>query len=781
MDCPMRVNGPNVFDEVLAPVVTLGGMLAIAWAITAALLPGTLLPAGTAAGGALAGVGGAAGAALVFGGGGVQRYAGVLSAGALLLGLVGAALVVSGALDGGLGAILSGAVLLAAALGVDRLRGLARRAGYRPVWLSSRGFETVTAATEMILDADGREAIPPERAAANTDRLLAAIDAPVKSQIRLLFWALEWVMPAVVIGRPQPFSTLGGESRRRLIETLVRPTGPLAPVLTRPFGTVARTLKALICGGYYGDPVTMRSIGFVEYEGSPASRGKNLSPAHYPDPFPKTTVASGRRTMRAGVTHVDAIVVGAGASGSVMAYQLARRKGLSVVVLERGRREDPQTFQHSELDMFPRVYKDGGLQTTSDRNSAIFQGATVGGSTVINNAIWLVPPQLDEVLCDWKKRGATVPKAALVTAYAELEQALQVSLIDKTVANPGTDLFLNGAGKTGKLLDNNRVGCLGCGWCNYGCRYSRKTSMLVTYVPWAEGRGVVFEDRVSDTRIIRDETRRRAIGVDGWRTGDDGQRRRVSYRAEKVVVCAGAIGSTELLLQSGITADGHVGEGFHALGGLFVTGDMGQVVDGYAGIGLTAMDEGVHEYVLESYFAPPLAFSVRVGGWLLSHFDRVQRYRHFIDGGVMVGTDPSGGTITLKGGNASVSLVPTAEDMALLRQGLKHMADIYFRAGARRVYPSTFKYIDLLPGTYEDVIDREINTIDDILFGSAHPQGGNAMNRDSNAGVVGEDFMVHGVEGLYVADTSVWPSNIRANCQATAMAMSHYASSWVAP
>ncbi|HEX4010460.1 MAG TPA: GMC family oxidoreductase [Solirubrobacteraceae bacterium] len=779
----MRVNGPNVFDEVLAPVVTLGGVLAIAWAITAALLPGTLLPAGTTAGGVLAGVGGAAGVALVLGGGGVRRYAGVLSMGALVLGLVGAALVVSGALDGRLGAILSGAVMLTAALGFDRLRSLARRAGYRPVWLSARGFETVTAATAMILDADGREAIPPERAAANTDRLLAAIDAPVKGQIRLLFWALEWIMPAIVIGRPLPFSTLGGESRRRLIETLIRPTGPLTSLVTRPFGTVARTLKALICGGYYGDPVTMRSIGFAEYEGSSASHGQNLSLRHYPDPFPNAnaTGPTARRTVRGGVTHVDAIVVGAGASGSVMAYQLARRKGLSVVVLERGRREDPQTFQHSELDMFPRVYKDGGLQTTSDRNSAIFQGATVGGSTVINNAIWLVPPQLNDVLREWHQRGATVPKSALVTAYAELEHALQVGLIDKSVANPGTDLFLKGAGKTGKLLDNNRVDCLGCGWCNYGCRYNRKTSMLVTYVPWAEGRGVVFEDRVSDARIIRDESRRRAIGVDGWRTGDDGERRRISYRAEKVVVCAGAIGSTELLLQSGITAGGHVGKGFHALGGLFVTGDMGQVVDGYAGIGLTAMDTGQHQYVLESYFAPPLAFSVRVGGWLLSHFDRVQRYRHFIDGGVMVGTDPSGGNVTLKGGTASVSLTPTAQDMALLKQGLTRMTEIYFTAGARRVYPSTFKYIDLLPGTYKDVIDREINTIDDILFGSAHPQGGNAMNRDSNAGVVGENFMVHGVEGLYVADTSVWPSNIRANCQATAMAMSHYASTQVAP
>jgi choline dehydrogenase-like flavoprotein len=165
---------------------------------------------------------------------------------------------------------------------------------------------------------------------------------------------------------------------------------------------------------------------------------------------------------------------------------------------------------------------------------------------------------------------------------------------------------------------------------------------------------------------------------------------------------------------------------------------------------------------------------------MLSHFDRAQRYTHFIDGGVMVGTDPAHGSITMSGRNPQINLTPRGADMETLRAGVKRMASIYFNAGAKRVYPSTFKYIDLLPDTYEQVIDRELRTIEDILFGSAHPQGGNVMCEDKARGVVGEDFQVHTVNNLYAADTSVWPSNIRANCQATAMAMSHYAASFVA-
>lgn len=763
MDRPMRRNGPSVYDLVLAEAATVLGFVVLAWAVLSVIFRHTLLPADTAASGLLSGAAVAAALCLIMGGGGVRRYLPVLELGLLLLTAIGLALVVAGVVDGRPGATGSGAALLALRSGIARLASLANRLGYRPLWFSPRSFRTMVATVETMLDADGREAIPPQRTAINADRLLAAVDAPAGRLIRVLFIGLEWVMPLVVILRPLPFSALGAEARRQLVERLIEPSGPLASLTSTPFRSVARTLKVLTCAGYYGDPVAMRSIGFVEFEGGPRSKGVDLTPKRYCDPNPpRPSIRTSER--------VDAVIVGSGASGSVMAYELACR-GLSVVVVERGRHEDPLTFEHSELEMFPRLYKYGGLQTASDNNTAIFQGSTVGGSTVINNAIWL-RPDLPRVLGEWSALGAHVPQGRLEAAYQELEAALRVEPIDLTVANPGTGLFLRGAGKTGVVLSNNRDTCVGCGWCNYGCRYNRKTSMLVTYIPWAQDRGVVIRDCVSDLRIRSNGGR--ALGIEGRRDG-----KRVAYDAEKVVVCAGAIGSSTVLLQSDIKARGNVGKRFHVLGGLFVTGDMGEVVDGFDGIGLTCMDTGRHDYVLESYFAPPLAFSVRLGGWLLSHFDRAERYRHFIDGGVMVGTDPACSTITLSRNTPSINLRPSAADIELLKQGLKQMAKIYFDAGARRVYPSTFKYIDLMPATYECVIEEKIKSIDDVFFGSAHPQGGNAMNRDPKLGVVGEDFQVHDVKGLYVADTSVWPSNIRANCQATAMAMAHYAAEHV--
>ena len=470
---------------------------------------------------------------------------------------------------------------------------------------------------------------------------------------------------------------------------------------------------------------------------------------------------------------VDAAVIGSGASGSVMAYELARR-GHSVAVVEQGRREDPQTFEHDELSMFARTYKQSGLQSSEDRNLAVIQGATVGGSTVINNAIW-IRPELDRVLPSWKAAGAPVDRASLEAAYFELEGALRVSPVPMKVANRGTEVFLRGCtnlGVKGELLKNNRHECIGCGWCNYGCRYNRKTSMLVTYIPWAEARGVEFLDRCDDAHVLTRDGR--ATGVEATR---DGQR--VSIEADRVVLCAGAVGSSAVLLRSGIDVDGRVGRGLHVLGGAFVTGETHEVIDGYDGIGLTCISRS-DDYVIESYFAPPVAFSLRLGGFFMSHFDRASRYRHFVDAGVMVGTEPTGRVRLDRKGNARIDMKLSKRDLARLRRGIDRLARIFFAAGAVKVYPASFKFIEFVHPEQLGEIESMIRHPDDITLGSAHPQGGNLMSEDPARGVVDPRFRVHGYENLFVADPSVWPRNIWANCQATAMAMSHYAAGFVA-
>ena len=69
---------------------------------------------------------------------------------------------------------------------------------------------------------------------------------------------------------------------------------------------------------------------------------------------------------------------------------------------------------------------------------------------------------------------------------------------------------------------------------------------------------------------------------------------------------------------------------------------------------------------------------------------------------------------------------------------------------------------------------RSYSFIATHLFGAAR------MGRDPSSSVVDRDFRVHGVDGLYVVDSSVFPTNLGVNPQHTIMAMSRLASSWLA-
>ena len=79
----------------------------------------------------------------------------------------------------------------------------------------------------------------------------------------------------------------------------------------------------------------------------------------------------------------DAVVIGSGAGGGVIAASLAEA-GLEVVVLEASGYYDEAQFNGYELWAYQNMYWRGGPQPTADLNMTLQAGATLGGGTTIN-------------------------------------------------------------------------------------------------------------------------------------------------------------------------------------------------------------------------------------------------------------------------------------------------------------------------------------------------------------------------------------------------------------
>src|SRR5256714_9636870 len=106
---------------------------------------------------------------------------------------------------------------------------------------------------------------------------------------------------------------------------------------------------------------------------------------------------SGERTVR-----VDACVIGAGAGGAPVAKELAEG-GMSVVMLEEGRRFTTDDFNARPRDMMARLYRDGGQVATVGNVPIVLPlGKSVSGTTLINSGTsFRTPPSVLEM---WGER-----------------------------------------------------------------------------------------------------------------------------------------------------------------------------------------------------------------------------------------------------------------------------------------------------------------------------------------------------------------------------------------
>jgi len=492
----------------------------------------------------------------------------------------------------------------------------------------------------------------------------------------------------------------------------------------------------------------------------------------------------------------DAVIIGSGAGGGVVAGELALA-GKSVVVLEKGGYYADGDFTLQEAQAMPELYLKRGLLASKDLGTIVLAGSVLGGGTVVNwNTSFRTP---DDVLEEWAALSGlrAFTDSALQDSFAAVEQRISINT-ENSAHNKQNQLLYDGAKAAGYhagVLRRNAVGCeQRCGTCGFGCRYGCKQSTTKTYLQDAYDRGARIIVRCSADRVMIENGK--AVGVEARVTdAETGKSHKVTVRAKAVIVAAGAINSPAVLLRSGLE-NRHIGMHLHlhptsTVGGLYpekVYAWQGVMQSAYSDFGHVT---GNYGYKLEVPPAHPGLIGLSSSWFSAREYkDQATRMAN-IATFIVLTRDKGEGSVTLdRNGEPVINYVTSAFDRKHLLHGLRTAARAHIAAGAQTLFSLHTKKVRLDVAEDKAVTEQRLREFDALLernglgvnrimMFSAHQMSTCRMGADPEKSVVDGNCEVHNVKGLFVCDGSVFPASSGVNPMLSIMGLAHRASQYI--
>ncbi|HNQ93979.1 MAG: GMC family oxidoreductase [Anaerolineales bacterium] len=525
----------------------------------------------------------------------------------------------------------------------------------------------------------------------------------------------------------------------------------------------------------------------------------------------------------------DFIIIGSGFGGSVSAMRLAE-KGYSVLVLEKGKRYDDKDFAKTNWQFWkylwlPALRAHGILQISILKGAMILHGAGVGGGSLGYANVLEVPSDETFTTPAWNQNVkwgdalrphyATAKKMLGVARNPKLWKADEVL---KQIADErgmghtfrATDVgsFFGEAGVTvpDPFFGGDgpaRAGCIHCGGCMVGCRHNAKNTLPKNYLYFAEKNGAEVKAEVE------------VVDVKEWKVESSDQlsvnsaRFEITYKdstkffkqtkkayAKNVIFSAGVMGTMKLLLnlrdvkKSLPNLSPRLGDMIRTNSEALLGSIARQsTVDFSQGVSITSIfnaDEVTRvEPVrypngssLMRFLGAPLvsdvtnvpARLVRSLAWILRHpidYLRAMVFPNWAHNMTIL--------LIMQNVDNHMKFRIGRSPLTLFRRGLVAQPDADHQIHAR-----VDAGHDVARAFAKRINGAAMGSITENAFNlptTAHILGGAPMGRNTEEGVVDENFQVHNYEGMYIIDGSIMPANPGVNPSLTITALAEYAMS----
>ena len=515
---------------------------------------------------------------------------------------------------------------------------------------------------------------------------------------------------------------------------------------------------------------------------------------------------------------VDILIIGAGPSGAAAAWSLSETN-LSIMCLEQGDRMDaldyPSTkrnwevLRQKEYHVSPNVRKLETDYPINDKDSpiAISNFNAVGGGTILYSGHFprfhpsdFKVRTLDGVADDWP-----VDYTQLEPFFSENDKMMGISGIADDPAYPPIDGLLPPIplGQMGETIGKgfNKLGwhwwpsysaiitrsykgrekCTNLGPCNTGCAQGAKSSVDITYWPYALRNGVKLKTRSRVREITVNETGR-ATGVIYYNAGGVECRQKASI----VIVACNGVGTPRLLLNScsvnfpdGLAnRSGLVGKNLmlHPLG--YVEGVFDEPMDSYLGPqGCCIQSQEFYETDTKRGFLRGYTMQILRGHgpietalsgvarreipWGIDHHRAfANRFGHTIGMGIIVEDLPQlHNTVTLDSDLVDTNGIPAPKITYKMSENSKKMLVHGFARGKE---------------VMEAAGSKKTFAFGPVRETGWHLMGTTRMGKDPKNSVVNEWGRSHDVSNLFIVDSSIYVTSGGVNPVSTMQALSLY-------